>query len=86
MNFYWQLYGANVYDKEDYCNLVFKLDHKTFKQPNIVKSVIRDAYMGSNPVIKFDNYSWATIFAHAMMAQFVKYKFDYHPGMYAAIT
>ena len=42
--------------------------------------------MGSDPDIKFDTYSWATLCAHEMMAQFVKYKFDDHPAMSVDIT
>ena len=42
--------------------------------------------MGSDPRIDFYTYSLATIFAHATMAQFVNYKFDDDPVIYAAIT
>ena len=45
-----------------------------------------DAYMGSDPGIIFGTYLWATLCAHETMAQFVKYKFDDHPDMSAAIT
>ena len=33
-----------------------------------------------------DTYSWDTLCDHENMAQFVKYKFDDHPAMSAAIT
>ena len=41
----------------------------------------RDSYPGSDPVTLFETYLWSIIFSHAIMAQFLEYKFDDHPDM-----
>ena len=57
-----------------------------FEELSIVRSVARDAYMGSDIVNKLYIYLLDIFCAHAMMSQYVKYKFYKHPYMSAAIT
>ena len=45
-----------------------------------------DEYLGSDPGIKFDIYSWDTLCDHTTVLQFVKYKFDDHTTMSVEIT
>ena len=42
--------------------------------------------MGSDPVIMFDTYLWATLFVHEIMAQLVKYTSYDLPDMSVVIT
>ena len=57
-----------------------------FEELHLFRSAARDEYIGSDPGIKFDTYLWDTIFAHATMANFVRYKFDDITAMYASIA
>ena len=58
--------------------------HRTFEYLRVVRSVSKDAYMGSDTGIEFDTYSWVTLCAHETMAQFVKYKCNDHAAMSVA--
>ena len=57
-----------------------------FEDLTIVRSVARDAYMESDHGVTFDTYSWSTLWDHETMSQFLGYKFDDHPAMFAVIT
>ena len=51
-----------------------------------MRSVSRDAYMGSDHGITLDTYFSETLCAYTTMARFVKYRFDDNPDMSATIT
>ena len=82
---YWNLDRAKVYDKSNVWNPVCKLVHRTFEEIHLVRSVASYSYLGSDPGIQFDTYSWASLFSHATMEQFLRCTFDYHPSMFVSI-
>ena len=83
---YRKLDRDNVYDKVDCWNPVCKLVHTIFEAIHLFRPVARYAYMRSDNGIMFGTYLWVPLCAHAIMAQFVKYKFDDHIYMSTATT
>ena len=83
---YHKLEQDNAYDKEYYWNIICESVHRFYEDIHLVRSVVRNAYMGIDPGITSVTYSRSTICDHETMSQFVKYKFDEHLAMSTAIT
>ena len=77
---------AKLYDKLYCWNLVCKPVHRMFEELYLVRSVDRDAFMGSDTGIFLTPTRGPLICACATIAKFVKYEFDDNPAMSAATT
>ena len=86
MCWYWQLDGAEVYDKSYCWNHLCNPVHIIFGGLHLVRSLAIYAYLGNDPVITFETYLWVNLCAHAAMAKKLKYTFYDHPDMSESIT
>lgn len=83
---YRQLEGAGVYARCDCWQLVCDCVMQIFDELHLARSTARNAYITSESGRTCNMYTWATLRAHMVMADFLRYKFDNHLSMSSVIT